>query len=58
MSKMESYILVSEFAEAVGLTVQAIHKAMKQGRIKDVKRMGPFWLINRAEVQKFKEGRA
>jgi len=58
MTKMESYILVSEFAEVVGVTVQAIHKAMKQGRIKDTKRMGPYWLISKSEIQKFKESRA
>ncbi len=57
MTKMESYILISEFAEAVGVTVQAIHKAVKQGRIKDTKRMGQFWLIHKSEIQRFKENR-
>lgn len=54
---MESYILVSEFAEAVGVTVQAVHKAMKEKRITDFKRMGPLWLVHKSEIQKFKENR-
>jgi len=54
MSKLENYITVSEFASQSGVSVQAIHKAMKQQRIKDYKRMGSVYVIARAEIAKYK----
>ena len=57
MSKMENYILVSEFAKTIGISVQAVHKAMKEKRISDYKRIGNFYLIHRSEIQAFKANR-
>ncbi len=55
----EQYILVSEFAKAVGISVQAVHKAMFDSkRIKKKKRLGPVWLIHSSELQKFKKARS
>ena len=57
MTILEDYITVSEFADSAGVSVQAIHKAMKHGRIKDAKRLGPVWLIKHSEIQRFKDSR-
>ena len=55
MTKLEDYITVSEFAARAGVSVQAIHKAMKQARLKDFRRLGPVWLIRKSEVAIFKK---
>lgn len=57
MAKMEDYVTVTVFSESTGVTVQAVHKAMQQRRIKDFKRLGPIWLIHKSEIQRFKESR-
>lgn len=57
VTKLEDYITVSEFAERVGVSVQAIHKAIKAGRIKGHKRFGYVFLINKNEAGLFKKDR-
>lgn len=57
MSKMENLIIVSEFAKAVGVTSQAVHVAMKKGRIKNFRRIGPIYFIPKSQIQAFKESR-
>ena len=57
MTKMENYITVSEFAKAVGVTVQAIHQAMREKRIRDFTRLGPIYLIHRDEIERFQSNR-
>ena len=54
---MEDFVLVSEFAKAVGVTPQAIHQAMKEKRIQRFKRIGPVYFIHKSEIQVFKESR-
>ncbi len=55
--KEKDFILISEFAKRVSVSVQAVHKAMKAGRISRVQRLGPLWLVHTSELRKFK-GRA
>ena len=50
-------ILISQFAKRAGVTVQAIHKAMKAKRLTRVERLGPVWLIHPSELKKFKGGK-
>ena len=54
---MESYILISQFAKQASVTVSAVHKAIKEKRIKDVKRVGLFYFVHRSEVKKFRAKR-
>ena len=57
MVKLENYITVSDFAKMAGVSTRAIHKAMKDKRIKDVKRVGYIYLINRSEIASYKESK-
>lgn len=50
----KDFILISEFAKKANVTVQAIHKAMKAGRIIKVERLGPVWLVHTSELKQFK----
>jgi len=50
----DGMILIREFAKRAGVSVQAIHKAMKAGRLVRVERLGPVWLIHTSELKKFK----
>ena len=50
----KDFILISEFAKRANVTVQAVHKAMKAGRISRVQRLGPVWLVHTSELKKFK----
>ena len=54
MTKLEDYITVSEFAARAGVSVQAIHKAMRAGRIRNFQRVGSIYLIDRDEMDKFR----
>lgn len=57
MEKISKYMSIKEVSEATGVSVQAIHKAIKAGRIKNFQRVGYVYLINRKEVSKFKAKR-
>jgi len=54
MAKLEDYMTVSEFAGLAGVSVQAIHKAMKEKRIKDFQRVGSVYLIGSKELNPYK----
>lgn len=58
MSSIDDYITVSAFASLIGVSVQAIHKAIAKNTIKDVTRIGPLLVIHKSEVRKFKEYRS
>lgn len=51
----KDFILISEFAKRAGVSVQAVHKAMKAGRLSRVQRLGPIWLVHTSELVKFKK---
>lgn len=53
MKNLTHYMSVRDFAAKVGVSVQAVHKAIKAGRVKDFKRIGYVYLINRAEAKRF-----
>lgn len=53
MTNISKYMSVKDFAEIAAVSVQAVHKAIKAGRVKDFKRIGYVYLINRAEAKKF-----
>ncbi len=53
---LDDYIPVSAFAKACGVSIQMIHKSMSQKRIKDFFKLGSFYVINKSEISKFKEG--
>jgi len=57
MTKMEDYITVTEFAKAVGVTVQAVHLAMREKRISDFMKVGPIYVIHRTEIERFRDNR-
>ena len=54
MPNISAYMSVKEFSKLVGVTVQAVHKAIKAGRVKQCKRIGYVYLIGSGEVKKFK----
>ena len=54
MTKLEDYVTVSEFSKLVGISVQAVHKAMRTGRISRHQRVGSIYLIDRNEVTRFR----
>ncbi|GEM_PF-4429925 len=53
--KLEDYLNVRQFASEAGASVQAIHKAIKDGRIKKVRRIGAFYLVSKEEIGGYKE---
>ncbi len=57
MTNISRYMSVKEFAGAAGVSVQAVHKAIKAGRVRDFQRVGYIYLIDCKEVPKFKKER-
>jgi predicted DNA-binding protein YlxM (UPF0122 family) len=55
--KIKDFILISEFAKRANVTVQAVYKAIKAGRITKVEAVGPLHLVHTSELKQFK-GRA
>ena len=53
MANISTYMSIKEFATSIGISVQAVHKAIKKGRIKDFQRVGYVYLISRKEIKKF-----
>lgn len=54
MTKPASYMSIREFSGLCQVSVQAIHKAIKTGRIKRYERIGFAYVIHRAELKAFK----
>jgi excisionase family DNA binding protein len=52
------YMTMTQFADEVGISRQAVHKAINKGRIKKVERIGEIILIHKSEVTKFKKARS
>ena len=55
MKILSRYMSIKEFSEAAGISVQAVHKAIKSERIKDFQRVGYVYLIGRNEILKLKK---
>lgn len=53
MKNLSKYMSVKEFAAAVGISVQAVHKAIRSGRLKNYERIGFMFLISRNECKSF-----
>lgn len=54
-SAVNNWITVAEFARKANVSPQAIHQAMKQGRIRKIERKGPIYLIDEGELSRFFE---
>jgi len=57
MKNIDGYLTIKVFAETVGKSVQAIHKAIKAKRVVKYTRIGYMYLIHESEAKKFKSGR-
>jgi len=55
MKNLTHYMSVRDFAESAAVSVQAVHKAIKAGRITKYQRVGYVYLVDRVEVLKLKK---
>ena len=55
MNPFKGYLTIGEFAKKAGITVQGVHKALKdkKRKIKKVTRIGYVYLIHESEMKKF-----
>lgn len=53
---LKGYLTVPEFAKELGISRQAIHKAIEKGRIKKVERLSErVMVIHESELKRFKK---
>lgn len=52
----DHFVSVEQAAKEVKISIQGIYKALDQKRLKG-ERIGDHWIINKIELQKFKENR-
>jgi hypothetical protein len=57
MKNIDGYLTIKVFAETVGKSVQAVHKAIKAKRVGKYMRVGYMYLIHKSEAKRFKSGR-